>query len=283
MGAAVFVIVDYRTKEPAILFWQGESKLSQYGKIDSERPLWFAITEGQLVFSSICDYFPALLRGWDIYSLAPNWLFTFDGKELKSVKNYPRTDVGQYNISYYPTKGSYYNSYNYYNNYDKIHCNYTDFKCSINNGVLAHKNYKVNEFGTINPVGTNYEIWFWEGIVLINEKCFHILENICESLGILPKELLEYYKEVVLYFSVFPYTKVGNVVYKVNSPMISEVYSGQLVLPFSNLVYTIDNGLYKSCTTSTYESNMKIMLSNMANEIKLDHEIFKFLNLDESI
>lgn len=283
MGAAVFVIVDYRGPEPLVLFWQGESKTSQYGKVDLERPLWFAITDGQLVFSSLCEFFPSLLRNWDIYSLAPNWLFTFDGKELKSVTNYPRNDVGQYNITSYPTKGSCYNQYNYYNSYDKIYCNYNDFKCTINSGVLAHRSYIVNEFGTINPVGTGYELWFWEGIILINEKCFHILENICESLGILPKELLEYYKEVVLYFSAFPYSKVGTVVYKVDNPMSSSVYTGDLYMPFSNVVYAMNNGLYKSCTTTTYGANMNVLKSNLANEVKLDHEIFKFLNLDESI
>jgi hypothetical protein len=283
MGAAVFVIADYRTKEPTILFWQGESKVSQYGKIDLERPLWFAISDGQLVFSSLSDYFPALLRDWDIYSLAPNWLFTFDGKELRSVRNYPRTDVGQYNNIYNSTKNNYYGNYLTYNNYDKVYCSYSNLRCTINNGIFAHRNYKINEYGTINPIGQSYEIWFWEGVVLINEKCFHILESICESLGILPKELLEYYREVVLYFSAFPYTKVGNTVYHIDNPMTSDIYTGDISLPFSNLIYSMNNGIYKSCITTTYTSNMEKLLANMKGDIKLDHEIFKFLNLDESI
>lgn len=282
MGAAVFVIVDYRHEEPLTLFWQGESKISQYGKVDEERPLWFAIKDDQLVFSSLCTYFPSLLRDWDIYSLAPNWLFTFNGHELKSIQQYSRSECGQYNPTYYPAKR---NNYDYYYGtlYDKIYCSYNDLRCTINSGVVAHGEYVLNAFGTIDAISNQQSIWFWEGVVLKNKKCFNILYKICESLGILPKELYEYYKEVVLYFSAFPYTKVNNIIHKAISPMALEKYTGPLHLPFSNLQYNINDGGYKNCITTTYDANFAVLNNNLTETIDTDHDIFKFLNIDESI
>lgn len=281
MGAAVFVIVDYRTPEPLTLFWQGESKVSHYGKVEEERPLWFAIKEDQLVFSSLATYLPSLLKDWDIYSLAYNWLFTFNGHELKSVKQYSRAECGQYNPIYYPAKKS--NGYDYGTLYDKIYCTYAELRCTINNGYAAHGEYILNSFGTIDASVNPTSIWFWEGVILKNKKCFNILHKICESLGILPKELFEYYKEVVLWFSAFPYTKVNGVIHKVVSPMALEKYSGTLPLPFSNIQYTIQDGGYKHCTTTTYDANFTQLSKNLNDSIDTDHEIFKFLNIDESI
>lgn len=278
MGAAVFVIVDYRTETPTILFWQGASIISKYGKVEEERPLFFAIKENSLVFSSLATYLPSLLRDWDIYTLEPNWLFTFDGIELKSVKMFSRAEAGQFNPS-----NTYIATYKGYSTvYDKITCRFSDLRFRINEEELAHGSYSVGVFGTLN-VQNAKQMWFWEGILLKNKEAFNTLHKICESLGILPKELYDYYKEVVLYVSAYPFIKNNGLVEHVDNPLASSLFTGTLYIPFSNIYYTINEGIIGKCVTTTFDINYQSLTKHMPENLTLDHEIFKILGIDGSI
>lgn len=278
MGAAVFVIVDYRTEQPTVLFWQGASLTSKYGKVEEERPLYFAIKEDSLVFSSLATFFPALLRDWDIYTLEPNWLFTFEDSQLKSVQMFPRDGAGQFN----PTN-TYVSTYKGYNSgYDKIICRFSDLRFRINDGDFANGLCMVGMFGTLNVYNAK-GMWFWEGVLLKNKEAYNLLHKLCENLGILPNELYEYYKEVVLYLSAFPYIKTAGGVEYVNSPLTTETFTGSLVIPFSNITYIINNGIVGKCITSSFDDNYQHTLRNMPETINLDHEIFKSLGIDGSL
>lgn len=276
-GAAVFVIVDYRTPEPTTLFWQGASPNSLYGKPQEERPLYFAIKDDNLVFSSLATYIPSLLRDWDIYTLEPNWLFTFNGVELKSVAKYDREGMFQYNKTInYPV-------YNYGSTYtDNMKCFYSDLRFRVNNNILAHGSYKVSCFGTINAAKST-ELWFWEGVVLKNKKCFNILTKICQSLGILPSELHDYYKECIYYLSAFPFIRCKNITEVVTSPLTSELFTGLLYVPFVNTAYNIVDGSIKNCITTTFDINFKFITNNLTEELDLSDEMFSILGIDESI
>lgn len=298
-GGAVFAIADYRSGSPEIYFWQGASKSSYDGKVEDERPLYFAISKDHITFSSIYTFLPVLERDSTIVVLTPNWLYKYEDDDIVSKEEYDRSTQCQYNVgsrnnNYYD---NFYNNNNYYNNsyYNNNGFHYSTGEQNSNysfgslfgstkngqcflNGKPAHGMVKATAYGSVCVTyGQLYEIWFWNGIMLKNKDCFDYLCTISREFGVTPSELYDVYTELVLYLSPYPFfrTNTGEVEV-VDGPISSTLYTGELHFPFTSMRYNIDNGKTKSSITATQFEAMKAFFEHRDDKLPMPELIKNF-------
>lgn len=276
-GAAVFAIADYRNGNPEVLFWQGVSPDKYGGKPVEERPLYFALSDGEIIFSSIYTFLPALRPKAQMLELKGNLLCKYTTEGFKIEGSYSREGQVQYSRSYY---GSYY--YDYGTTYaisqpstykppvatttnsTKIYSSSKDGKCYYKGGV-AHGKLKSSLFGDTEKTNMiTYDMWFWNGTLLKNEHCFNYLSNLSIALGATAEDIEDLYCELPLFLSPYPYKRTpGGEIEIIDSPISSTLYSGDYYFPFSPTKITVNNGKYVSQATFSVTTGMASFLKYM--------------------
>lgn len=287
-GGAVFMILDYREDPVKILFWQGESKNSEYTQVKTiERPLHFVLTDDhELVFSSEDTFLSALRPKSKIFKIKCNCLAQFTD-DLYVYKEYDRSNCMQKEIVkpftsvYSSNTGGYYQYQNYnYNRSTSHHSSSNDSggsiykaitgsaydgKCRLDSEIL-HGKYIVSEYGFIYPNKTIlspscHDMYFWNGILLKNQDAYMYLQKFYTSFGDFntPKQMFEYCEDLVLYLSPYPYERITKnsvcEVREVISPVGGHSFTGDLVFPFCISSQKFINGIYQSGKTITvYDS-----------------------------
>lgn len=106
VGAGVFVYVDYRSKQPEIYIFKGESK-EYYSSTKSveERPLCFVSDENKFIFSSLPTYLRPLQPDLTVYDVPTNKLMHLKNCELYTVQEFDRRDKNM--NGYTPSKSQY--------------------------------------------------------------------------------------------------------------------------------------------------------------------------------
>lgn len=133
IGAGAFVIADYRQdrNNPTAYIFKGESAQTYSGKPQEERPLYLAMKQNEIWFSSLRA--PLELITWNknykVIDLKTNTLFTIKDGTIIDELEYDRTKIeyrSMYagNTSIAPRNNRYYNDYdddeyNYYGAYGK--------------------------------------------------------------------------------------------------------------------------------------------------------------------
>lgn len=271
-GGAVFAIADYRGESPEILFWRGESPNSLGGVPIEERPLYLAIDDNDLIFSSIYTFLPVLRRRADIVQLNANVLCKYNGVDLEVVKEYSRAGQYQYDRTYYNnySYGNYNYSYGTNNscNVSHIYSSTKDGKC-YTQGKVVHGKVLCDLFGdSVKTAVEGYEMWFWNGILLKNKDCFNYLSTLAQEFGCTPQDLEDVYTELPLFLSPYPYlrTKEGEIEI-VDSPISSKPFTGSFFFPFSPNEITVHSGKHVSQRVVTIYKGMGAYLAKRNDEV----------------
>ena len=101
-GSAVFAIIDYRESDtnPLILFFKGESKKYEYGKVtDEERPLYFTCNKDTMFFSSIYSILEPIFKNEEVYTFETNILYQYENGEIYKYGEYDRSECCQQKIT----------------------------------------------------------------------------------------------------------------------------------------------------------------------------------------
>ena len=230
-GGAVFIIVDYREKEPKVLCFKGASKNSSASPtMTEERPLKFIHTDNSFIFSSIGDYLTASNPEEIIYTPIANQLVEVRGDDIYLVQEVDRSQVAQTLPS---NNKSYYYGYKYYeddfydwDNYNKKQITHTETsktetkkettqqRVSLTNDGIYHINniplhgsYCLDSWGVVYDKCHTEKIiklWFWDGVLLYGNPEFLYLKNCCKQWDITKEDVKYVLAEILNYLSPYP-------------------------------------------------------------------------------
>lgn len=254
LGAGAFVMVDYRSGEPKVLFFKGESKASQYAASTTiERPLFCTYSSTEFIFSSIMDYLKALRPGREVLTLTPNALLQLKEGKLYIVKEYDRTKLWQtqsyYNSGYsYPKVGRVSNSTkrsseDFYLQLQDFSNSYWDDVIEMDtNGVYmigakkAHGLFWADAIGNVEDkerAGT-MRVAFWKGVLLKNIACYNFLSKFAMDMLVTHEELLEILPDLVHFLSPCACWKNNNGQWVTSdTPCTNYRYTGTAIFPFT--------------------------------------------------
>lgn len=276
IGKAVFAIIDYRLPEPEVLLFKGASRQTNYTVVETdERPLFFTIRDGQLIFSSICSYMLAIRSDLKIYELNTNCLCKYTGSDLEVIREIDRSKVTQEkpwntvisNKNY--TYNNYYDIYNYNFLEPDPNINTYSIKCAPCQGKII-----VSEWGMVvsKIKKDSREIYFWNGVLLKNSNCFNFLTSIFKKSKLSKKEFDERYANVIRFLSIDGIYEENGLYYKAISPLNSELFTGNLQMISSASTVFIKDG---KMSITTYGKTCKIDFSKLDSLVGLT---FKEIN-----
>ena len=275
-GSAVFVIADYRTKKPKILLFKGASKKNNSSKEETEeRPLYFCIDQekGELVFSSISIYLMSLRHKLTTWSLSPNCLVEFNGKDLIIKEKISRKDCIQNkkvenlyeycNFNYENTNNFYYDNYISTNQMSNIYC--LGGK-KLNGGVI------LNEWGSVcneeRPF-TKY-IFFWDGVALKKVLCYRLLERLFKRSKLSRKEFNKKFNNLIRYLSIDGIYCEDDIWYKAISPTEKKIFTGTLEMLTSTCSVNFIEGMR---STTKYSRTMNDSFNKFDGSLDVDFKM----------
>ena len=259
-GGAVFVIIDYREKEPKILLWKGASKQNNacLNKTE-ERPFKFTVSNNKFIFSSLSTYLEVFSNDV-VYTLVPNNLIEVCEGDVYSIAEYKRDDVTQ--SSYYP-KTIYYGepdvfySESYYydtrdpfrnkiENTNKENTKTNTEKLTITDGGIyevsgqpAHGIYNVDSNGNVIKDKNNntLTLHFWDGVLLYNIQAYTYLKNACRHYDMLATEVKYTMGEVLNYLSPYPISHPDYIPSYVNSNLFYKSVDSSNMIPYMGTIH----------------------------------------------
>lgn len=239
-GGAAFVMVDYRGGTPKVLFFKGASKKYKTSKDkEEERPLYYCLDKEneELIFSSIYPYLMALRPRCDTYSFPSNTLLEFAGNTLKVVQKYSRDNMLQ---TKEVVKSNYYSVYSAYVTVDLLNNTY------INNGKKLHGKVLLSKFGIIyeypiKGVHMN-ELYFFNGVLLYNAKCFKFLSDLQKKLGLTLEKFCSMFENLIRFLSIDQAYYKNEAWVKAITPLTYIPYNGSIHPITTQYKITINNG-----------------------------------------
>jgi len=242
-GGSVFVIIDYRNYGPHIYLFKGSSKKHAYSKEEEEeRPLCYCIdsVKRELMFSSIGIHLLALRKDLNAWDLAANVLWEFNGKELVKVKDCPRDKVTQSREIeiLYPTHRDF-RSYksifeledSMYNSWitQDLNQNICLFKGKRANGKIMLSKWGRVETSSSRKMSPTKPFWFFDGVMLKNDKCFRFLYAFRRKSGLNDIEFRKKYQTLIRYLSIDEvFRGEDGLMYRALSPTKAIVFTGSL-------------------------------------------------------
>lgn len=239
-GTAAFCIVDYRTAEPTVMFFSGDSWYnSKTEDYDVERQLYYITQDNRFIFSSISSSLYLIDNTAQINKFPTNKLLQLVNNELVVIKEYPRSK--SYNYSTYNND----NYSNIYSGYSSVYVRYNSLEHKYySEGKPLHGIYNIYSSGYIaaSLFGTAKTYAFYDGYLLLSPAHYTMLEFYEKQLG--GKEYLyTFLEEIVDYCKYepsfsgsciltiddsFEYTKIDDVEYisffpeRINTKMTSK-------------------------------------------------------------
>lgn len=260
-GGAVFVIVDYREKEPKILLWKGASKQNNACLTKTEeRPFKFTVSNNKFIFSSLSTYLEVFSDDV-VYTLVPNNLIEVSEGDVYSVAEYKRDDVTQ--SSYYPKSTSYYAEPDVFYS-ESYYCDTRDpFRNKIENntkettktsiekltitdcgiyeigGQPAHGIYNVDSNGNIVKEKNNntLTLHFWDGVLLYNIQAYAYFKNACRHYDMLTTEVKYTMGEVLNYLSPYPISHPDYIPGYVNGSLFYKSTDSSNMIPYMGTIH----------------------------------------------
>lgn len=274
IGGAVFAIIDYRNKEPLTLLFKGKSAESDYSnKITEERPLYYTINNGELVFSSISAYLLALRPKNNVYILPSNVLLKFEKNQLIAIKNISRDLVYQKEI-YNKILNNFYK--NDFYNVNFITVDHENNIYLFDNKPLHGKNY-ISSYGRISSkpstIVTDYALYFYKGVLLKNRACFNFISVLAKKSGLSEKEFFHKYENVIRFLSADPQYKIGDVFYIATTPMDKQKFTGTINLITTTTQTVCENG---EKVRTVWSGNR-----NRVEEISKSNNVFNFKEIEK--
>ena len=296
-GGAVFVIVDYRSNDPKIYAFKGQSKMYFTSVNETEeRPFYFTITKQSFYFSSIYTWLQPFATS-DIYTLESNKVVLIENNNTYLHQSIDRSQCTQ--VSYKYTQSSLYHTCAYYNEYDS----YCDTNHQTLSSLSTCKQLKVNPYGLyqfnndeyahgcfyVKPGGTvGYDVnsmylAFWHGILLKNRSCFDFLSRFCTKSKIKGTTLGYIIPQTLDMLSFHPNCTYQNgdfYIYERLDYNKEVPYQGDLQYICDNFVYIIENGVITDCKTADSISDLRQTYTENL-QFKLDSNFFNKLIIQE--
>ena len=301
LGAGAFVIVDYRSGEPKVFFFKGESKTSQYATVTQiERPLFCTYSSTEFIFSSIMDYLKALRPSREVITLSANKLLQLADGRLSIVKEYDRSKLwqtksyGSYNNSNYGcgssvdrvcniVKRGSEDSFSQSNLNDRYH--WDDIIDMDENGVYmigshrAHGLFWVDAIGNVEKkkmTGT-IQVAFWKGVLLKNVSCYSFLTKFAKDMGATHEDLLMAMPDLVHFLSPCACwrTHKGQWVTS-DTPTTNFLFTGTAIFPFTTEEVYFSAGRLDTYTEGIPYRDALLDLQNSLN-YKIDHDVLSTL------
>lgn len=265
LGAGAFVTVDYRSGEPKVFFFKGESKTSQYSATTTiERPLFCTYSSTEFIFSSIMDYLKALRPGREVLTINPNKLFQLKEGKLYIVKEYDRTKLFQtksYYSSGYPSADSVSNIVKrssedfFFQPQDFGNGYWNDVIEMDKNGVYmigterAHGLFWVDAIGNVKKkkkIGT-IQVAFWKGVLLKNIACYNFLFKFAKDMAVTHEELLITLPDLVHFLSPCACWRNHRGKWVISdTPNTNFLYTGTAVFPFTTEEVYFSGGILET-------------------------------------
>ena len=290
LGAGAFVMVDYRSGEPEVFFFKGESKTSQYTESTTiERPLFCTYSSTEFIFSSIMDYLKALRPGREVLTLNPNKLLQLREGKLYVVKEYDRTKLWQ-TKSYY---SSGYSNGDYVSNIVKrgsedFFLQPQDFGNGYWNDVIemdkngvymigaerAHGLFWVDAIGNIEKKkkpGT-IQVAFWKGVLLKNSICYNFLAKFAREMSATHEELLITLPDLVHFLSPCACWKNNRGQWVTSdTPNTNYLYTGTAIFPFTTEEVYFSRGVLNTyCEGIPYREALLDLQNSI--DYRIDHD-----------
>lgn len=275
-GGAVFAIIDYRKKEPETLLFKGASKKTSYSKdFTEERPLFYCLSKGELIFSSLGIWLCALRKDQPVYSLKENTLVKFSKNKLVVIRKYSRENVYQDKkaTSIWPSFNSYEYIYDIINNHQNDNTYYY-------HGKKIHGQIYMTSYGRVydNPSDYAESMYFYQGIALKNKDCFSFLTYLAKKFKLSPEEFFEAFQNLIRYLSI-DQVYFDTVWVKAVSPTKFIPFTGGLQQLTSSSEVEYVNGMRRATTWGkkiqdlkslpTYDINFKLLREKCESLMKL--------------
>jgi hypothetical protein len=278
VGGTAFVCIDYRTEKPTVMLFKGSSKEKQDDKEEyDERPLYYCISNGSLIFSSIASYLLALFPNDIVMSLTANTVYKYSNNTITQLQVIDRSQVTQepvYTIKYIS------NSLEDFEIQEESCKNCISSNYSINlyfnkGKKLIGKNY-INNKGVIlnNKTFDCKELFFWDGILVKNIHCFRFIMSLYKKSKLNKKDFNIRFNNLIRYLSVNNVYPENNIWYEAVSPIDRIKFTGELQMLASITIIRFCNG----CKVSTYYDGTireSFELFNNSKDIKLDFKNIK--------
>lgn len=251
LGAGAFVMVDYRSGEPKVFFFKGESKSTRDATVTTvERPLFCTYSGTEFLFSSIMDYLKALRPNREVLTLQSNKLIELREGNLYIEAEYDRTKLWQTksysesNYSYSPsvcngtTRGSedQLQLQSFGNHYWEDTVDMDKHGVYMIGPVKAHGVFWVDHIGNVETkkLASTELVAFWKGVLLKNASCFSFLNKYAKDVGCTHDELLTTLPDLVHFLSPCACwrTQRGQWVTS-DTPNTNFLYTGTAVFPFT--------------------------------------------------
>lgn len=312
-GSGMFIMVDYRKKDPQIMMFKGASRKTYSEQtLYEERPLYITQEENAIWYSSISSSLEAARYGQDVRQLLSNTLYLVtDDLKFQIIKRYDRSHKVQasntwygYNSKDYNSSDSSYTSYNNTNTFTKSNpgkitdkattysekANYNSLGFYTMKGELLHGIFKF-DFGGFTVTSysiTGEEYPFYAGRLLLDVEDYNLLKEIEIKFNMKEHELETFYPELIDYLSYLPMMYIDEnkhqMFLKQNDLERLEYYEGVLQPLFhTGITYKIEKGYITS--VNEYEAGVldkyketKAAWNNIVDRKILKEEFIKFIN-----
>ena len=230
-GGSVFAIIDYREDKPKIFFFQGESAKTKNAAIKTEeRPLFFCIKDGVLMFSSIDTFLPVFNKDCDILTPVCNKLIKFENGDVYVEKEIDRSKCCQERPII--TIGATYDYDDYYGYWNKS-------QLTTYLGILTYcvfnNTYKLNNKTMDGPYFiTSYGYVYQELPEHVDAKLYWFFNGI-------PFDKKEYYQFV---FSAYLKTKKSKESFVQNNEKLIRFLSRDRLITINGITYLIEGPGY---------------------------------------
>lgn len=262
IGAGAFVTVDYRSGNPEVFFFKGESKNTEYAVVTTvERPLFCTYSNNEFIFSSIMEYLKALRPSREVLTISPNMLLKLEDGELIIIKEYDRKS--KYQVKSYPSYSSstYYgvcsasrskktSAYGGYSNFTERYY-WEDTVEMDREGIYwigdkeAHGVHWVDEMGNVykQKERDTIQVAFWNGVLLKSLNCFAFLIRLSKEKKMSINDLSLLYPNLIHHLSIIPCWKNDRGLWVDSSTATSNyLYSGLVSFPFTTEEASFANG-----------------------------------------
>lgn len=229
-GGSVFVIVDYRTIKPKVLFFKGVSKKYDTStETTEERPLYLCFSKDKLVFSSIYTYLAALCPDMVIYTGNANSLTQYEDGKLIKVRQYDRSKCVQQR-AYTETKST--GLYEEYAGY--LSFALKKFRYSLDGGKkIPVGPYFINEWGGTYKNKPTYtastQYYFFHGIPFLDRSRYDYVWEHYTKAKTCMEDFIADNETLIRFLSSNPFIFKDNRLFTIKDPDHVEPYTGNFV------------------------------------------------------
>lgn len=128
---------------------------------------------------------------------------------------------------------------------------YQDWDCKFYElGKPLHGGFVVSSYGYLYPESrsvdkesTNHyaNMWFYEGVLLYNKKCFDVLNELADYIKVTSKKFMESYTDIIYLHSIYPYIRSKDIssISNIKTSIYTKISQDLRMQPYNGLIYPL--------------------------------------------